>query len=84
MDHVAHHVEGGILPGNESAVMPDLRGCLNRHRGWKTPSSAPGADITQRIVDRGSVSRNSFQSVARVLTGLTTPAPLFLFETVKA
>ena len=29
--HVRHDVEGGVVPGNELAVMPDLVGLLNGH-----------------------------------------------------
>jgi hypothetical protein len=30
---VAHYMEGGILPGDQVAVVPDFRGYLNRHEG---------------------------------------------------
>jgi hypothetical protein len=30
---VAHHVNVGLLPGNEVAIVPDLRGRLNGHWG---------------------------------------------------
>ena len=29
--HVRHHVNVGLIPGNEFAVMPDFLGLLNRH-----------------------------------------------------
>ena len=35
MDDVAHYMEGGILPGNQVAVVPDFGGRLNRHEGLK-------------------------------------------------
>ena len=31
MDDMTHHVDGGLFPGNEFAVMPDFGGCMNRH-----------------------------------------------------
>ncbi len=33
VDDVAHDVEGGLLPGNEVAVVPDFRGGLDGHGG---------------------------------------------------
>src|ERR1035438_10505425 len=35
MNHVAHHMQGGLFPGNEVAVVPDFRGRLDRHGGVK-------------------------------------------------
>ena len=31
VDDVAHHVDGGLFPGNEIAVVPDFRGRLDGH-----------------------------------------------------
>src|SRR5256885_10998791 len=31
VDDVGHHVDLGVIPGNEFAVVPDLVRCLNRH-----------------------------------------------------
>src|SRR5215472_13980286 len=40
MDDVAHHVDGGLFPGNEVAVAPDLRGGLDGHGTSESPSIA--------------------------------------------
>ena len=37
VDHVAHHVNVGLLPGNQVAVVPDLRGGLDGHESlWRS------------------------------------------------
>jgi hypothetical protein len=42
MNHMAHHVEGGILPWDQVAVVPDFGSCLNRHGGLKNSFGRAG------------------------------------------
>jgi hypothetical protein len=45
MHNVRHHVEGGVVPGNELAVVPDFVRLLNGHAdsfGIKIRGSEPG------------------------------------------
>ena len=37
VNDVAHHVDGGLLPGNQVAVVPDFRGGLDGHESERTP-----------------------------------------------
>ena len=46
VNHVAHHVDGGLFPRNEVAVMPDFRGGLDGHEsGESSFESRRCADI---------------------------------------
>jgi hypothetical protein len=40
---MAHDVDVGLFPGDESAVMPDVRGGLDGHESGDAPSLAPSA-----------------------------------------
>ena len=40
VDHVTHHVDGGLFPRNQAPVVPDLFSGMNGHGGESTPFCA--------------------------------------------
>src|SRR6266702_3491609 len=70
MDDVRHHVNAGVVPGYELAVMPDLLGFLNRHEDSspiqiRCCSFAGGADISRGMRSRASQITVDYNRVIR-------------------